>query len=217
VGVSLPRPVAKPRPVRGRRRVCERCRAPISQPPTGRPRKYCSGACRKAATIARQRRAGTPQHRDQWFTPEPLRTHIREQWNLTLDVCAGPENALAARWIGPQNPDPRLRNALDPTLDWAELAGPGGVAYCCPPFTPVTTVLEPFLEKCHRTAREGGVTTVGLIPAQITNLWWVRHVEQAGAWVCPVPGRVGFAGPHARGRVPRFGVALVEWSARPRA
>ncbi|MGY1884844.1 DNA N-6-adenine-methyltransferase [Blastococcus sp. SYSU DS0753] len=161
--------------------------------------------------MARTRRAAAAQHRDAWWTPDWLRAELLAEWNVTLDACACPRSALVEQWIGPEHPGD-LRNALDPDLRWSDLAGPGGVVYCCPPFTPPAT-LSAFLARCVETAR-GGTTVVSLIPAAVTTVWWKTYVSDPGARVRPIVGRVKFDGPHATGGAPRWGVALVEWPAQ---
>jgi sigma-70-like protein len=42
------------------RRTCGRCPCPIADAPTGRPRKYCSDACRTAGSRAARVRRSTP-------------------------------------------------------------------------------------------------------------------------------------------------------------
>lgn len=146
-----------------------------------------------------------------WWTPEPLRRQILTQYNVTLDAAACAQSRLVPQYLGLDQPDPRYRDALDDSVDWGQLAGPGGWTFLNPPYLPIPT-LSAFLAKAASTAAAGS-PVVGLVPASVTTRWFTTHILDVGARVRPVPGRVRFDGPHSTGGYAPWGVAIVEWPA----
>lgn len=79
---------------------CRGCRASFAPEPTGRPRIYCSPACRKAA--ARVRARVKPYHltgTDEWGTPPEIFDPLHDEFGFTLDVCATDGNAKCERYF----------------------------------------------------------------------------------------------------------------------
>jgi hypothetical protein len=146
-----------------------------------------------------------------WATPAATRTQVLAAFpHITLDVAATRDTALTELYIGPDQADPRLLDALDPAVDWAELAGGGACWMNCPYRR---GVLEPFLAKAVTTAARCDV--VGLIPCKPNERWWVRWVRDTGARWEALTGRLSFDHPDGTpGRSAPMGVALLHWSAR---
>lgn len=194
--------------------MCGACKTPLVQPPTGRPRVYCSVACRQNAwKRSRSQRSHTGVDRSQWWTPPEVAQRVL-QLDITLDVAALRESALVPSYLGPDHEDPARRDALAGDVDWAELAGPGR-CFMNPPFD--VPRLSRFLAKAVTTSSEGGVDVIGLVPASPCTRWWNRWITDVGAAVEFLPGRLAFRGPHFReGGVAPWGAALVEWRADAR-
>lgn len=197
-----------------RRRTCLACKRPLAHPDTGRPRTYCSLSCRQRLYRKRRRQ----QQRDEasllaqlWATPVALRALIWAAFpHITLDVAATRDTALTDLYIGPDQSQPRLRDALDPEVDWAELAAGGACWMNCPYRR---DLLPQFLAKAVATAAHCDV--IGLIPCKPTERWWNTWVRDAGARWEAIPGRVAFDHPDGTpGRSAPMGVALVHWPAR---
>lgn len=192
---------------RGRRRTCDVCPRPLDQPATGRPRRYCSPACRQAAYATRQRRKAV---RDAWWTPTEVRGRVLDDWDITLDAAACSRSRLVENYLGLDHPEPTRRDALA-FDDWAGHAG-GGVVWLNPPYVPAAT-LSAFLARAVATA-QSGVTVVGLVPASTGAGWWWTHVVEVGACVEFLRGRLAFTGPHAdKGTPAPWACALVTWPA----
>ncbi|MCZ2859187.1 DNA N-6-adenine-methyltransferase [Blastococcus sp. VKM Ac-2987] len=197
-----------------RRRTCLACKRPLAHPDTGRPRTYCSLSCRQR--LYRKRRK--QQQRDEasllaqlWATPVALRALVWAAFpHITLDVAATRDTALTELYIGPDQTDPLLQDALSPEVDWAELAAGGACWMNCPYRR---DLLPRFLAKAVATAAHCDV--VGLIPCKPTERWWITWVRDTGARWEAIPGRVAFDHPDGTpGRSAPMGVALVHWPAR---
>lgn len=198
-------------PTAYRRRTCGHCSAPLTQPTSGHPRRWCSTACRQAAYEQRRRRRSP---RNDWYTPEPLRSRVQAQWPLVLDAAATSQSTLAPTYLGLDHVDPGRRNALA-FANWHDLAqsAGGGVVWLNPPYLPSAT-LGAFLARAVSTA-QAGTAVAGLVPASTGTRWWWTHIVDAGARVEFLRGRLSFTGPHAasdaRSTAP-WACALVEWS-----
>lgn len=185
--------------------MCAACRAAISQPTVGRPRQYCSPACRQRAWASKVR---PKAHRSQWYTPEPLRSQVLNRWPITLDAAADQDSHLVPNYIGLDHPEPGQRDALA-FDDWTELAA-GGTVWLNPPYQP-SNYLSQFLERAVTTAHRG-TTVVGLLPASTGTRFWWDHVIGGGAEIEFLRGRLTFQGPHADAGTPApWASALVTW------
>lgn len=188
--------------------MCVECSSALVQPVSGRPRKYCSQACRQRSYASRTRR---PAVRSDWWTPQAMREQVLATWPIGLDVAASRDNRLVENYLGLDHEDPSRRDAL--AWDhWAELIPEDHFAYANPPYTP-KPVLSGFLSRAAATAAAGrGV--VALVPASTGTTWWWENIIEAGATVEFLRGRLAFEGPHANagtGSVAPWGCALVQW------
>lgn len=185
-----------------------RCRGALPVPASsGRPRRYCSNACRKAAyraRVSRPRRGA----RAEWWSPPHLRSRAQEEWDLGLDAAACPRSTLVAEnWLGPGHEDPRRRDAL--TYEhWAELLHVRQSVWLNPPYE--TAILRSFLQRAVATAR-AGVQVVGLVPASTGANWWHEFVMDTGGQVEFLRGRLSFGGPHSTGGPAPWSSAIVVW------
>jgi phage N-6-adenine-methyltransferase len=152
--VALTKPSTKRRP-----RNCRQCGTPITQPNTGRPRQYCSKACRQKAHASRGRVPVYFSHqRDDWTTPLDLFQELDAEFGFTLDAAATAENALCASYFTAED------DGLD--QEWS------GTVFCNPPYSQVAK----WVEKAHRASLDG-VTTVLLLAARTDTRWWHGFVE----------------------------------------
>jgi hypothetical protein len=88
----------------GKVRHCRRCGSAVPTGRTGRPRRWCSPACRQAAYRGRARRRPASVHFSsrtcEWATPPDLFARLdAEHGPFTLDACATPENAKCPRYF----------------------------------------------------------------------------------------------------------------------
>src|SRR5581483_11903778 len=78
---------------------CARCRRPFEPARTGRRRRFCSDACRRAAYRARRARRAAFYARtggDEWATPPGLVAELEAEFGcFELDPCATRETAKA--------------------------------------------------------------------------------------------------------------------------
>jgi phage N-6-adenine-methyltransferase len=141
-------------------RRCSRsgCLNPLPAPSAGRPRRYCSDACRKAEYRRRARRAApfyATTGNDEWATPSAL-----------VDELAGE--------LGPFDLDPAatLLNAKAPafyTLSMDGLAQPWrGRVFCNPPYSEVAR----WVARGWLASVAEGAIVVLLVPARTDASWW---------------------------------------------
>lgn len=210
-------------PTAYKNRVCGYCSSALEQPSAGRPRRWCSPACRQAGYAQRKRRRPA---RNEWWTPEHLRERVLAGHEVVLDAAACAASRLVEEYLGPDHPNPGRRDALA-FDDWHELAqtshlarsvsgenGGGAVVWLNAPFLPSKTLGE-FLSRAVSTA-SAGTTVVGLVPSATGTRWWWDHVSEAGAEVEFLRGRLAFGGPHAgtgQATVAPWACALITWSA----
>jgi DNA N-6-adenine-methyltransferase (Dam) len=87
-----------------RPRRCKRCRARLEVRETGRPRFYCSAACKQAVHRRRRRRSALEtlwsSRSDDWPTDPAYMARLVERFGtFDLDPCATAENAKATRYF----------------------------------------------------------------------------------------------------------------------
>jgi phage N-6-adenine-methyltransferase len=154
---------------------CLRCRAPIEQAGNGRPRLYCSAACRLAA--ARRRRRGSVHFSSaspEWSTPQELFDELDAEFGFELDVCATAGNAKCERYF--TQVDDGLAQV------WR------GVCWMNPPYG---DGIGAWMRKAHESSLLGA-TVVCLIPARTDTRWW-QDIATVGE-VRFVRGRLRFGG-----------------------
>jgi phage N-6-adenine-methyltransferase len=134
---------------------CRHCRAPLEVAATGRPRVYCSDACRKADARRRRRRSVHYSSASaEWSTPQNLFDELDAEFGFELDVCATSANAKCRRYFTPA--DDGLAQA------WR------GVCWMNPPY-------GDEIARWVRKALESsllGATVVCLVPARTDTRWW---------------------------------------------
>ena len=188
--------------------MCAVCSGPLVQPPSGRPRQYCSQACRQRSYATRARK---PAPRSDWWTPPEMRERVLASWAIGLDVAASKDNRVVESYLGLDHEDPQRRDALA-WDEWSSLIPEGHFAYANPPYTPAN-VLSAFLARAAATAAAGrGV--VALVPASTGTSWWWENIIDRGASVEFLRGRLAFGGPHAgsgTASVAPWACALVQW------
>lgn len=156
---------------------CRQCKTPFEQRQVGRPRLYCSNACREAAKRRRKRQpAYFSSETPEWSTPPELFARLdAEHGPFTLDVCATAENAKCERFFT------RADNAL--IHPWE------GVCWMNPPYG---RDIGLWVAKAFDTARSGH-SVVCLLPVRTDTAWWQRFVEPHGE-VEFIKGRIRFGG-----------------------
>jgi phage N-6-adenine-methyltransferase len=163
---------------RTKSRRCARssCRAAIVAAPTGRPRRFCSSACRSAAF---RRRARRPVHLRsgsvEWATPIDVFEKLNAEFGpFDLDVCATAENTkVASHYFTIAD------NGLD--QEWT------GTIWMNPPYT---RAICAWVAKAHAAA-QAGATVVALLPSRTGTKWFRDYC--LGASECRfLPGRLHF-------------------------
>jgi phage N-6-adenine-methyltransferase len=158
---------------------CARCRRPIVQPATGRPRRYCRDrACRQAAY--RRRRNSRAVHFSsktvEWGTPRALFEDLDAKHGpFDLDPCATGENAKCARFFT------RAEDGL--AQEWT------GRVFVNPPYGRDAAA---WMRKAFESAQTTAELVVCLVPARTDTRWWHEYAEQGAVQF--LPGRVKFEG-----------------------
>jgi hypothetical protein len=77
------------------------CGQLVTRAKTGRPRRYCSGACREAASYRRRRRSVHFSCKTvEWPTPQDFFDTLNAEFGpFDLDPCATSENAKCERYF----------------------------------------------------------------------------------------------------------------------
>lgn len=157
---------------------CLRCRRLVPGQPTGRPRRFCSPACKQAAYRGRQRRSVHFSSASyEWATPPELfATLAAEHGGFNLDVCATPENAKCERYFTRAEDGLRQR--------WT------GRVWMNPPYG---RTIGLWMRKALESVQAGDADlVVCLVPARTDTRWWHDFAVQGD--VRFLPGRVRFGG-----------------------
>ena len=139
-----------------KRRSCGQCGSAIEQPTTGRPRSFCSDACRQRAHVrrhAKRRPVYFSRESDEWSTPRDRWDEWNAEFGFTLDAAATAGNALCADFYTMED------DGL--SQEWT------GNVWCNPPYSAVGK----WMEKAYDTSLTGA-TCVLLVPARTDTRWW---------------------------------------------
>lgn len=136
---------------------------------------------------------------DSYRTPKWLIDWIDDEYSFTCDAAASDENHLFDNYYTETN------SAL--TSDWSLS---GGHVFCNPPFS--NGFKEAFLAKAFNEMTNKGVSSVFLIPADITNKCWLDHIYGKATKITAINGRVKFIDPVTlKESKAGLGVAIVEF------
>lgn len=172
------------------------CRTPIVQPDTGRPRRYCSDACRARAYRARERRpAYARSDSDEWYTPVEVFGELAERYGpFDLDPATCPASPL---W--PLIPAHYTQADDGLARPWH------GRVWVNPPYSNNAG----WVRRAIRAFTMGEVEVVVLlVPARTDTGWWAEALS-AGAVACFRTGRVHFHMPSGRKGSPPFASAAL--------
>lgn len=149
--------------------------------------------------LAHDQRVMFSSGKDDWETPPALFAELSDEFKFALDVAANIHNRKVPCYLGPDNYDFELRDAL--SADWADVLrhiGLGATCWCNPPYS--RGLQAAFI---HKAAVEmlRGVTTVMLIPARTDTrafhacIWNCgQHEPYIGIEVWFLKGRLKFVG-----------------------
>lgn len=118
--------------------------------------------------------------RDSWRTPPWLFAVLDAEFKFGLDAAASNQNALCKNYFTLED------NALE--QDWKQ-AAQGKAVFCNPPYSRGSK--EQFLKKAEKE-RENGVTSVFVLPAAPSELWFPWKDAQDIRFIS---GRVNFMHP----------------------
>jgi site-specific DNA-methyltransferase (adenine-specific) len=134
-----------------------KCRGLLQPQATGRPRRYCSSACRQRAYRRRQRRSvHFRSDSAEWATPPTFFATLDREFGFTLDACATPANAKCLKYF---------------TLAEDGLQQPWqGIVWCNPPYG---RTIGLWLQKALAEVECGHASVVVcLVPARPDTGWW---------------------------------------------
>lgn len=147
-------------------RKCRWCRQPFRSADTGRPRRYCSAACRQAAYRKRTRRLKgslavmSSSRSGDWPTdPVVFGAFDARYGPFTLDACASAENAKCERYFTVAD------DGLSQT--WT------GRVWVNPPYG---RTLPLWIAKAYESAGSTAEIVVCLVPARTDTRWWHEFV-----------------------------------------
>lgn len=126
----------------------------------------------------------------EWETPYSLFKPYEKEYNITLDVCATPENKKTRKFID------KKTNGLK--ADWGSLLQPGESCWMNPPYG---REIEQWVKKAHDEALKG-VTTVALLPARTDTHWFHTYVYTGKCRVTFLKGRIKFVDAEASAPFP---------------
>jgi phage N-6-adenine-methyltransferase len=158
-------------------RHCPRCRCPLPAQKTGRPRRYCSDACRRWACRRRRKRSvHFSSATCEWATPPDLFDWLDRQFSFTLDACASADNAKCCHYFT------RKENGL--AQPWT------GRVWCNPPYG---RVIGQWVQKAWESTQSGAAElVVCLVPARVDTSWWHEYCDRGE--VRFLRGRLRFGG-----------------------
>jgi phage N-6-adenine-methyltransferase len=162
----------------------------------GRPRLYCSDACRQHAYRRRPvRSVHFSSQTDEWATPPELFARLDAEFGFTLDPCATADNAKC---------DTFFTKAEDGLVQaWT------GRVFVNPPYG---REIGRWMAKALEAARMTAEVVVCLVPARTDTVWW--HNAAAHGEVRFLKGRLRFG--EARSGAPFPSAVLVFRNAQKR-
>jgi site-specific DNA-methyltransferase (adenine-specific) len=138
---------------------------------------------------------------DSYRTPPWLFRWLDEQYDFDFDICASDENHKCDKYYTEQN--------SYVGKNWSEL---GAVGFCNPPFS--RGEKEKALSAAYRNLTEHGVSSVFVIPSDVSNNFWIDHIIGKATDIKIIAGRVKFYDPVTNiESVGALGIAIVEFMA----
>lgn len=114
-------------------------------------------------------------------TPQWLYDALNDEFGFTIDVCASRAMHKHVNWIGPDHRSPRRRDSLtvDWDLDYAKY-GRRPVAFCNMPYSAGN--IPRWCARAQQQAQDRRVTSVLLLPADISTGWYQAYVHGGERW-----------------------------------
>ena len=119
---------------------------------------------------------------DSYRTPPWLFEWLDNEYDFDFDICASDENHLLPKYYTEK------KSSLG--KDWSEI---GSIGFCNPPFSHGSK--EKFLAEAHRNLVENQVSSVFLIPSDVSNKFWMDHILGKATKITVIVGRVKFFDP----------------------
>ena len=136
---------------------------------------------------------------DSYRTPPWLIKWLDEEYDFDFDICASDENHLFDKYYTEANPYN--------DKNWSEL---GSIGFCNPPFSHGSK--EKAMAEAYRNLKDNGVSSVFLIPSDVSNNFWRDHILGKATKITVIIGRVKFYDPEANEESKgALGCAVVEF------
>lgn len=103
---------------------------------------------------------------DCWRTPTDLFRMLDEEFHFWLDAAARKDDTHCICYLGPDNVDPKNRDAL--AVDWGDLAL--GSIFVNPPYSPAGGGLLNWIRQCVNAGVT--LTVVALVPCTPSTEWF---------------------------------------------
>jgi hypothetical protein len=205
---------------------CARCRRRLVVVQCGRPRKFCSDACRWADRRKRDKVSRRSSSVD-WYTPTWVLELADDVAFGTCSACGNSRSLICPECCGPNYRPFDLDPASDPrspawswcATSWTKahdglLRDWRGRVWCNPPYG--RGALSPWTLKARGEVLAGRAVVVLLVPLRPSTAWWRALVAPGDleVKVVPLERRVAFGEPQPDGSLAftgsaRFDVALV--------
>lgn len=122
-----------------------------------------------------------------WRTEDALFDALHWEFNFGWDLAATAANRKVDQFLGPDHPDPNLRDAL--VVDWT---GGRRARFLNPPFSRQEgQKIDPWIAKCAKDGARGEAPIVAVIPSRTDTKWWTAHVRRA-VEIRHIPHRVHY-------------------------
>lgn len=116
---------------------------------------------------------------DSYRTPPWLFKWLDEEYDFDFDICASDENHKCDKYYTEKN--------SYTGKNWSEM---GSVGFCNPPFSHGSK--EAALAEAFRNLTENGVSSVFVIPSDVSNNFWRNHILGKATKITVIIGRVKF-------------------------
>lgn len=113
-----------------------------------------------------------------WRTPQALVDLLFREFPIAIDLAAGPTDAVCGLWLGPGSSGFGETDTTDALVfsEWAAFIPEYSYGFLNPPYSrKLKMPIEPWIERCWKTAEQGrGV--VAVLPAAVQTVWWQDYV-----------------------------------------
>ena len=119
---------------------------------------------------------------DSYRTPPWLFKWLDNEYDFDIDICASDENHLVSNYYTEEN------SSIE--QNWSQK---GSMGFCNPPSSHGSK--EKFLAEAYRNMMENKVSSVFLIPSDVSNNFWLDQVLGKATKITVIVGRIKYYDP----------------------